>query len=107
MQWALSPLQWLGTWSHRTLGQLRLDNAGQVLKVIVAWVAEVGGPKAEIDGHRAAITTLVLQEISAMFGTNLNKSLLQSSDKNYRRYSTYLNYSHYQIHPQTNVIRCT
>ena len=37
----------------------------------MARVAEVGGAKAKVDGHRAAITTLVLKEIRAMLGTHL------------------------------------
>ena len=37
----------------------------------MARVAEVGGPKAEIDGHRTAVAALVLQKVGAMLGTNL------------------------------------
>ena len=32
---------------------------------------EVGGTKAEEDSYRAAITALVLEEVSAMLGTHL------------------------------------
>ncbi len=71
MQGALGPLQGLGTRPHGTLGELRLDDAGEVLEIIVARVAEVSGPKAEIDRHRTAVTTLVLQEIIAVFRTHL------------------------------------
>ena len=34
---------------------------------------EVGGTKAEEDSYRAAITALVLEEVSAMLGTHLQR----------------------------------
>ena len=71
MQGALCPLQGLGTRPHGTLGEIRLDEASQALEVVMARVAEVGGPKAEIDGHRTAVAALVLQKVGAMLGTNL------------------------------------
>ena len=60
VQGALGPLQGFRTGSHGTLRQLRLGHAGEALEVIVAGVAKVGRPKAEVDGHRAAVATLVL-----------------------------------------------
>lgn len=71
VQGALGPLQGLGTWSHRALREVCLHKASQALEVVMAGVAEVGGPKAEIDGHRTAVAALVLQEVSAMLGTHL------------------------------------
>ena len=71
MQRALCPLQGLGTRANGTLGQLRLGHACQSLEVIVTGVAEVGGAKAEVDSHRAAVATLVLEEVRAMLGTHL------------------------------------
>ena len=41
----------------------------------MARVAEVGGAKTEIDSHSAAVTTLVLQEISAVLGTHLQTQI--------------------------------
>ena len=37
----------------------------------MAGVAEVGRAEAEVDGHRTAVATLVLQEICSVFGTHL------------------------------------
>ena len=37
----------------------------------MARIAKVGGSEAEVDGHRAAVTALVLQEINSMFRTHL------------------------------------
>ena len=71
MQWALCSLERFGTWTNGTLGQLRLGHACQTLEVVMARVAEVGGAKAKVDSHRAAIATLVLEEICAMLGTHL------------------------------------
>ena len=73
MEGTLGPLQWLGTRPHGTLGELGLADAGQTLEVVVARIAEVGGAKAEIDSHRAAVAALVLQKISAMLRTHLQK----------------------------------
>ena len=72
MQGTLRPLQGLGTGPHGTLGQLRLHNAGQTLEVVVAGVAEVGGAETEVDGNRATVAALVLQEICPVLGTNLS-----------------------------------
>ena len=77
VQGALCPLQGLGTGSHRALGQLGLGNAGQALEVVMAGVAEVGGAKAEVDGHRAAVAALELQEVCSVLGTNLQHFLIQ------------------------------
>ena len=71
VQRALDPLQGLCTGPHGTLRQLRLGDAGDALEVIVARVAEVRCSEAEVDGYRAAVATLVLQEVSAVFGTHL------------------------------------
>ena len=71
VQRALDPLQGLCTGPHGTLRQLRLGDAGDALEVIVARVAEVRCSEAEVDGYGAAVATLVLQEVSAVFGTHL------------------------------------
>ena len=71
MQGTLGPLQRLGTGSNGTLGKLRLGHTGQTLEVIVTGATEVGGTKAEVDSYGTAVATLVLQEVSAMFGTDL------------------------------------
>ena len=72
MQWAVCPLEGLGTGSHGTLGEVRFGHTGQTLEVVVAWVAEVSCPKAEVDRNRATIATLVFQEVCAMFRTDLD-----------------------------------
>ena len=71
MQRALCSLEGFSAWTNRTLGQLRLGHARQTLEVVVARVTEMGGAKAKVDSHRAAITTLVLEKICAMLGTHL------------------------------------
>ena len=71
MKGTLLPLQWLGSWTHGTLGQVRLRHAGEPGKVVVTGCAEVGGTKAEVDGNRAAVAALVLEEVSTMLGTHL------------------------------------
>lgn len=71
MERAFEPLQGFDTRSHRTLGQLGLGYGNQPLEFVMAWVAEVGGSEAEIDGNRAAITTLVFQEVHTVLGTDL------------------------------------
>lgn len=38
-------------------------------------VTEVGRPKAEEDGHRAAVSALVLQEVGPVFRAHLNKNM--------------------------------
>ena len=37
----------------------------------MAGVTEMSGTKAEIDGYRATVATLVFKEIDPMLGTNL------------------------------------
>ena len=86
MQGALRPLQGLGTGSYRTLGQLRLADAGEMLEVVMAWVAEVSGTKAEVHSHRATITTLVLQEIIAMLGTHLQEVTRHAHQMQFKAY---------------------
>ena len=71
MEGAFRSLQGFGTWSHRTLGQLRLGYGNQPLEVVMAWVAEVGGSKAKVDSNRTAVATLVLQEVNTVLGTDL------------------------------------
>ena len=71
MQRTLGPLQWLGTWSHGALREFGLGHARQTLEVVVARVTKVGGAKAEVDGHGAAVSALVLQEVCAMLGAYL------------------------------------
>ena len=71
MEGALGALQGLGTRPHWTLGELSLGYAGQTLKVIVARVTEVSGPKAEIDGHRATEPTFILEKVRPVFGADL------------------------------------
>ena len=73
MQGALGTLQGFGTWANGTLGELILPHACQTLEVVMARVAEVGSAETEIDSHSAAVTTLILQEISAMLGTHLHQ----------------------------------
>ena len=51
MQGALGTLQWSSTRPYWTLGELRLVHACQTLEVIVTRIAEVCGPKAEVDSH--------------------------------------------------------
>ena len=72
MQRALSPLKGTGTRPHWALGELRLGHASQPLEVVMARGAEVGGAEAEVDGHGAAVATLVLQEVGAMLGAHLS-----------------------------------
>ena len=74
MQWTLSPFQGAGTRPHGTLGELRLGHAGQTLEVIVARGTKVCGTETVVDGNRATIATLVLQEICAVFWTHLQGS---------------------------------
>lgn len=71
MERTLCAFQWLGSWSDGTLGELRLGRAGDPLEIVVAGIAEVGRAEAEVDGHRAAVATLVLQEVCSVFGTHL------------------------------------
>ncbi len=44
---------------------------GYALKVIVARVTEVSGPKAEIDGHRETEPTFILEKVRPVFGADL------------------------------------
>ena len=39
----------------------------------MARVAEVGRAEAEVDGHGAAVATLVLEEVGSVFGAHLEK----------------------------------
>ena len=71
MQWALCPLQWLGTRPNGTLGELGLRHARQALEVVVARIAEVGSTEAEVDSYRATVAALVLQIIHTMLRTHL------------------------------------
>ena len=71
VQWTLCPLQWLGTGADGTLGELGLCHARKTLEIIVTRVAEMGSAEAEVDGHRAAVAALVLQEVCAMLGAYL------------------------------------
>ena len=71
VQRAVCSLEGFGTRTNRTLRQLCLGHARQTLEVVMARVAEMGGAKAKVDSHRAAITTFVLKEICAMLGTHL------------------------------------
>ena len=71
MQGALGALQGFCTGAHGALGELGFGGAGHSLEVVVARIAEVGGSKAEVDGHRTAVAAFVLQEISAVFRTHL------------------------------------
>ena len=49
-------------------------DVGDALKVLVTRVTEVCSAEAEEDSHRAAVTTLVLQEISAVLGAHLHNN---------------------------------
>ena len=79
MERTLCALQWLGSRSYGTLGELRLGRAGDSLEIVVAGVAEVGRAEAEVDGHGAAIATLVLQEVCSVFGTHLEHGQTDNS----------------------------
>ena len=68
----LHALQWLGSGTHWALRQLRLGRAGDSLEVVVAGVAEMGGPEAEVDSHRTAVATLVLQEVGPVLRAHLD-----------------------------------
>ncbi len=57
--------------SHRTLGQLRLGQMSHALEVVVAGVAKVSRTEAKEHGDRAAISTLVLEVIRAVFRAHL------------------------------------
>ena len=65
--------------SHRTLGQLRLRNVGDTLEVIVTRITKVSRPEAEENGHGAAVATLVLQVVCAVFGTHLGLKIEMSN----------------------------
>lgn len=71
MQGAFCALQGFCTGAHRALGELGFWDTGDTLEIIVARVAEVGCSEAEVDSHRAAVATLVLKEICAVFRTHL------------------------------------
>ena len=53
--------------------QVRLADVGDSLEVVVALVTEMRGSEAEEDGYRAAVATLVLQEICAVLWTHLKR----------------------------------
>eukprot|EP00056_Hartaetosiga_gracilis_P010986 m.164463 g.164463 ORF g.164463 m.164463 type:complete len:131 (-) comp13424_c0_seq4:4126-4518(-) len=57
--------------SSGTLGQLVLGAIPTTLVVIVTSIAKVSGPKTEIHGHTAAVSTLELQKVFTMLATNL------------------------------------
>ena len=71
VQGTLCSLQWLGSRPNRALRKLGHRHAGQPLEVVVTRTTEVGGTKAEVDRHRAAVSTFVLKEVCAMLGTEL------------------------------------
>ena len=73
MKWTLRAFQRFSSGTDGTLGQLRLGRAGDTLEVVVARVAEVGRAEAEVDGHGAAVATLVLEEVGSVFGAHLEK----------------------------------
>lgn len=79
MQGAFCALQGFCPGAHGTLGELRFRGAGDTLEIIVAGVAEVSGTKAEVDSHRTAVATLVLQKVSAMFRTHLQTQTYTST----------------------------
>ena len=72
VQWTFRALEGLCTWPDGALGQLALGHAGQALEVVMAGVAEVGGAEAEVDCHGAAVAALVLEEVTAVLGADLN-----------------------------------
>lgn len=59
----------------RAVRQAGLGDVGDALKVVMALVTEVGGAKAEEDGHRTTVATLVLQEVGTMLWTHLDKRM--------------------------------
>ena len=58
-------------WAAR---QVMFGDVGDALKVLVTRVTEVSCAEAEEDSHRAAVTALVLQEISAVLGAHLHNN---------------------------------
>ncbi len=42
----------------------------------MAWIAKMSCSKAEVNGHRAAVATLVLQEVHTMFRTVLQDKII-------------------------------
>ena len=81
MQRTLCSFQWFGAGADRALGELGLGHAGEALEVVVARIAEVGRPKAEVDSDRAAVAALVLQEVCTMFGAHLRERESESERK--------------------------
>ena len=65
----------------RAVRQAGLGDVGDTLKVVMALVTEVGGAKAEEDGHRTTVATLVLQEVRTMLWTHLHKRIYTYKQK--------------------------
>lgn len=86
VQWTLCPLQWLGAWSNRTLGELCLWHACQALEVVMTRIAEMGGTKAKVDSYRATVAALVLQIIHTMLRTHLCGAKTKTSIITYMYY---------------------
>ncbi len=42
----------------------------------MAWIAKMSCSKAEVNGHRTAVATLVLQEVHTMFRTVLQDKII-------------------------------
>lgn len=60
------------TYTCWTAWQVLLWYGCHSLELFMAWIAEVSGAEAEKDGHRAAVATLVLEEVSSMLCTHLS-----------------------------------
>lgn len=82
MQRTIIAQQLFGLRSGRTMWQFGARNICQTLEVIVTCVAKMRRAKAKEDGHRTAISTLVLQEIGAMFGAHLRTSHIRAAAAN-------------------------
>lgn len=62
----------VGTGRCGTLGQLVARDGEDALEVVVADATEVGGAEAEVDSHRAAVATLVLEVVGAVLVADLS-----------------------------------
>ena len=71
MKGTLLPLKWLGPRTNGALGEVSLRHTGETREVVMTGCAEVGGTEAEEDSYRAAITALVLEEVSPMLRAHL------------------------------------
>ena len=66
MERAFLALKLPGLVACRTVGKVGFRQGSDALKVVVAGLAEMRGPKAEINGDGAAVTTLERVKMSWM-----------------------------------------